>query len=156
MKSCHFPWGFLPPGPQVVMGLSVPGRSARFPISIACRTPKAQESFEAQQSWGTWAYPNSWSRVSLSNLALTGVSGASARVEKVDTSGIEPDPSRKSTTVLSERDNQLHHVPLEQWLRLTMSWVGEACNTTVRRFLSSPPVLKSNVLYKIQLSGLRY
>jgi len=32
----------------------------------------------------------------------------------VDTSGIEPDPSRKySLKVLSERDNQLHHVPSE-------------------------------------------
>ena len=31
----------------------------------------------------------------------------------MDTSGIEPDPSRKPPTkVLSERDNQLHHVPL--------------------------------------------
>jgi hypothetical protein len=30
----------------------------------------------------------------------------------MDTSGIEPDPSRKSSReVLSERDNQLHHVP---------------------------------------------
>jgi len=34
---------------------------------------------------------------------------------KMDTSGIEPDPSRKpSEDVLSERDNQLHHVPLER------------------------------------------
>ena len=31
----------------------------------------------------------------------------------MDTSGIEPDPSRKfSSEMLSERDNQLHHVPL--------------------------------------------
>ena len=31
----------------------------------------------------------------------------------MDTSGIEPDPSRKfSLGMLSERDNQLHHVPL--------------------------------------------
>ena len=30
----------------------------------------------------------------------------------MDTSGIEPDPSRKfSEEMLSERDNQLHHVP---------------------------------------------
>ena len=30
----------------------------------------------------------------------------------MDTSGIEPDPSRKFLEeVLSERDNQLHHVP---------------------------------------------
>ncbi len=29
----------------------------------------------------------------------------------VDTSGIEPDPSRTSI-MLSERDNQLHHVPM--------------------------------------------
>ena len=34
---------------------------------------------------------------------------------KMDTSGIEPDPSRKpQTRVLSERDNQLHHVPLNR------------------------------------------
>ena len=34
---------------------------------------------------------------------------------KMDTSGIEPDPSRKlPKDVLSERDNQLHHVPFEQ------------------------------------------
>ena len=33
---------------------------------------------------------------------------------KMDTSGIEPDPSRKlPVKVLSERDNQLHHVPLK-------------------------------------------
>ena len=34
--------------------------------------------------------------------------------KKMDTSGIEPDPSRtqQSRNVLSERDNQLHHVPL--------------------------------------------
>ena len=30
----------------------------------------------------------------------------------MDTSGIEPDPSRKFSEMLSERDNQLHHVPL--------------------------------------------
>ena len=31
---------------------------------------------------------------------------------KMDTSGIEPDPSRKFPEgMLSERDNQLHHVP---------------------------------------------
>ena len=31
----------------------------------------------------------------------------------MDTSGIEPDPSRKfPEAMLSERDNQLHHVPL--------------------------------------------
>lgn len=30
---------------------------------------------------------------------------------RLDTSGIEPDPSRKPV-MLSERDNQLHHVPL--------------------------------------------
>ena len=36
---------------------------------------------------------------------------------KMDTSGIEPDPSRKfSAKVLSERDNQLHHVPLKHIL----------------------------------------
>ena len=40
------------------------------------------------------------------------------KVEKMDTSGIEPDPSRKfSLGMLSERDNQLHHVPLECVLR---------------------------------------
>ena len=33
----------------------------------------------------------------------------------MDTSGIEPDPSRKfAPKVLSERDNQLHHVPLHR------------------------------------------
>ena len=34
--------------------------------------------------------------------------------EKMDTSGIEPDPSRTfPEEMLSERDNQLHHVPLQ-------------------------------------------
>jgi len=38
--------------------------------------------------------------------------GAIEKCRKLDTSGIEPDPSRKpSKYVLSERDNQLHHVP---------------------------------------------
>ena len=31
----------------------------------------------------------------------------------MDTSGIEPDPSRKCK-VRSERDNQLHHVPFQE------------------------------------------
>jgi len=36
----------------------------------------------------------------------------------MDTSGIEPDPSRKfPKEVLSERDNQLHHVPLKSTAR---------------------------------------
>jgi len=43
---------------------------------------------------------------------------ASGMGKRMDTSGIEPDPSRKfPEEVLSERDNQLHHVPLKSTAR---------------------------------------
>ena len=35
------------------------------------------------------------------------------RGKKMDALGIEPNTSRKPCYMLSERDNQLHHVPLE-------------------------------------------
>jgi hypothetical protein len=48
----------------------------------------------------------------------------------MDTSGIEPDPSRKLLMdVLSERDNQLHHVPSSEPQKDTVSISGgdEGC-----------------------------
>lgn len=33
--------------------------------------------------------------------------------KNMDMSGIEPDPSRKLVSMLSERDNQLHHMPVK-------------------------------------------
>ena len=59
----------------------------------------------------------------------------------MDTSGIEPDPSRKfSERMLSERDNQLHHVPLlsaSLFQSFRTSWL-------VRHFL------------EVQVSGLTF
>ena len=44
--------------------------------------------------------------------------GASKRSKqkRMDTLGIEPNTSRRLAWVLSERDNQLHHVPRHKWL----------------------------------------
>ena len=39
--------------------------------------------------------------------------GCATTMQNMDTSGIEPDPSRTQALVLSERDNQLHHVPIQ-------------------------------------------
>ena len=46
----------------------------------------------------------------------------------LDTSGIEPDPSRTLSSVavrpmLSERDNQLHHVPCSVDKHLPLIWL---------------------------------
>ena len=40
-----------------------------------------------------------------------GYSSKKGMESHMDTSGIEPDPSRKCKCMLSERDNQLHHMP---------------------------------------------
>ena len=65
------------------------------------------------------------------------------RGKKMDALGIEPNTSRKPCYMLSERDNQLHHVPcvtfvfacihicFMRWLSLPWSGPAEKCDAVI-------------------------
>jgi hypothetical protein len=61
-------------------------------------------------------------------------------MKKMDTSGIEPDPSRKCfKQVLSERDNQLHHVPFLPTFKVHLSTSGMPQDADLCSITTFPP-----------------